>query len=300
LGVIFLMNLLDRSADLAIDRFLRAWAENEFLAMGDLQRKSLRYATVLRSLQGLTSVIFSVIGFLWCLDILGVSLLPLLTGGAIIGSAIALIFQDFIRDFAQGCLILWEDQYAIGDVAVIGGVGGFVENMNLRVTQLRNSEGQLITIPNGSIKQVQNLTRTWSRVDFTIEIAYEADVQKALHILADLGQKLYEEPEWHEKLLDPPTLLGIDKVAHDGILIRVWIRTEPLQQWAVGREFRLRVRLALAEHDIEIGRPQRLVWTQGANGLPHPDYPPDATEQPAGPWPMTTLSRQGLPDPGDS
>jgi small conductance mechanosensitive channel len=140
LGVIFLMNLFDRVADLLIDRCLRAWAENEFLALGDLQRKSLRYATVMRSLQGLTTVIFSTIGFLWCLDILGVSLLPLLTGGAIIGSAIALIFQDFIRDFAQGCLILWEDQYAIGDVVIIGSVGGLVENMNLRVTQLRNSD----------------------------------------------------------------------------------------------------------------------------------------------------------------
>jgi small conductance mechanosensitive channel len=147
---------------------------------------------------------------------------------------------------------LIEDQYAVGDVIQIGNKSGLVENLNLRVTQLRNGEGQLITIPNSNITDVSNLTRLWSRIDFSIVIAYENDPKKVLDILKEVSQQLYREPEWRERLPEPPQVLGIDDLSHTGMLMRVWIKTAPMEQWSVGREFRLRVRQAFEANNIQI------------------------------------------------
>ena len=121
-------------------------------------------------------------------------------------------------------------------------------------------EGRLITIPNSSIARVENLTRTWSRVDFTIEVAYDTDIKQALAVIHDVAQQMYAEPEWHNLMPESPEVLGVDNISHAGMLIRVWLKTQPLQQWTVGREFRLRVRVALAEHGIRIGTPQQVIW----------------------------------------
>ncbi|WP_334310483.1 mechanosensitive ion channel family protein [Spirulina sp. CS-785/01] len=149
-----------------------------------------------------------------------------------------------------------EDQFAVGDVIDLGDASGLVEDLNLRVTLLRDASGALIAIPNSSIVRVKNLTRLWSRVDFTIEIAYDANLNRALAVLKEVGEEMFNDPEWRDRLLDPPEVLGVDNLAHTGILLRVWIKTEPLQQWAVGREYRYRVWCAFETHDIAIGRPQ--------------------------------------------
>ncbi len=128
-----------------------------------------------------------------------------------------------------------------------------MENLNLRVTQLRNGEGQLITIPNSNITDVSNLTRLWSRVDFSIVVAYENDPKQVLGVLRQVSKQLYSEPEWRDRLLETPEVLGIDDLSHTGMLVRVWLKTAPMQQWSVGREFRLRVRQAFEANHIQIG-----------------------------------------------
>ena len=100
--------------------------------------------------------------------------------------------------------------------------------MSLRSTRLRSPEGQLITIPDSNISEVKNLTRLWSWVDFTIEVAYENDPDEVLALLNDVAQQMYEAPEWHEKMPEPPEVLGIDRVSHAGLLIRLWLKTAPL------------------------------------------------------------------------
>lgn len=108
---------------------------------------------------------------------------------------------------------------------------------------------------------MRNLTRLWSRVDFTIEVAYENDPDKVLQVLESVAIEMYHSPEWQDKLPDPPEILGIDNLSHAGMLVRVWIKTRPLQQWLVGREYRLRVRRAFTQHDIVIGRPQWITYS---------------------------------------
>lgn len=106
---------------------------------------------------------------------------------------------------------------------------------------------------------MENLTRTWSRVDFTIDVDSQAQASEALSLLRQVATELYQDPAWQERILEPPDVLGIDMISHSGLTLRVWLKTQPGQQWAVGREFRLRVQKALQEADIEIGRPQQVL-----------------------------------------
>ncbi|MEM9768337.1 MAG: mechanosensitive ion channel family protein [Cyanobacteria bacterium P01_D01_bin.71] len=222
----------------------------------EAQRKLLRVNTVGGALEGLISVLIVLTGLVLTFSTFGLSTQSVLAWGAVLGLAISFGTQSLIKDVVNGCLILLEDQFAIGDVIAIDAMSGLVEEMNLRSTRLRDPEGQLITIPNGNITEVRNLTRLWSRVDFTIEVAYDNDPDKVLKLLNDIAQDMYTSLEWHEKMPGPPEVLGIDRLSHSGILIRVWLKTAPLQQWAVGREYRLRVRRAFEESGITIGKPQ--------------------------------------------
>jgi moderate conductance mechanosensitive channel len=255
----FGMGLSNRLGDLLITRFSQAWQNSEMFTFEDSQRRDLRISTIIRSLRGLKTFTVYVIGVGWGLSVLGVPTSSVLTLGAVVALAISLASQSLIKDLVNGFLILTEDQFAIGDVIGIGTVSGLVENMNLRITQIRNTEGRLITIPNSLISQVENLTRSWSRVDFTVTIAYETDVRLALSVIKQTTQQFYDDPDWRVDLVEPPDVLGIEEMSHEGMKIRIWFDTRPLRQWFVAREFRLRLRLAFEDYGIAIGMPQQLL-----------------------------------------
>ncbi|MBI4782874.1 MAG: mechanosensitive ion channel family protein [Oscillatoriophycideae cyanobacterium NC_groundwater_1537_Pr4_S-0.65um_50_18] len=256
----FGMGLANRLGDLLVTRFSQAWENSEFFLFEDNRRRDLRISTIVRSTKGLKTFLVYAVGLGWALSVLGAPTSSVLTFGAVAALAISLAAQGLIKDLVNGFLILCEDQYAIGDWIAVGTVDGLVENMNLRITQIRTTEGRLITIPNSLISQVENLTRSWSRVDFRVSVAYRTDVKLALSVVRQVAQHLYDDPEWQPLLLELPKVLGIETLSHEGMSIRVWIDTKPLQQWIVAREFRLRLRLAFEEYDIEIGAPQQVLW----------------------------------------
>jgi small conductance mechanosensitive channel len=258
----FVTGLLIRIGDVLLDYLAKFWDESNFFSHGDEHRESLRISTTIGSLKGLKTFIAYIVGITWALSVIGLPVGSVLAIGGIIAFAISLGFQNVVKDVVNGFLILMEDQYAVGDVVSIGNDAGLVENMNLRITQLRDGEGRLITIPNSAITQVRNLTRTWSRVDFSIEVAYDTDINVALDTLREVAEQMYNEPEWHDRFFDAPEVLGVDGISHTGMLLRVWIKTKPAQQWAVGREFRRRVRVAFDKHHIEIGKPQQDSWVK--------------------------------------
>lgn len=223
----------------------------------DTQRVQLRASTIAGAAKGLATIAIALFGFLSALRALGISTASVVAIGSLAGLAITFGSQSLVKDLVNGFLILVEDQYAIGDVIDLGFAAGLVETLNMRITQIRSASGDLVTVPNSSINQVKNLTRSWSRVAFSIDVAYQTDPDHALIVMQEVAQTLYNDPDWHDKVLDEPTVLGIDSVSHTGMTLTTWIQTEPAQQWAVGREFRLRVRRALAEHGIEIGTPRQ-------------------------------------------
>jgi small conductance mechanosensitive channel len=194
----------------------------------------------------------------------GINIGPLLTGLGFIGLGLSLAGQDLIKDIINGLLILFEDQYAEGDVIVIDGKGGLVENINLRITQLRNTEGTLITIPNSAIRVVENLSNGWSRVDLSIEVAYDTDLDQAMRVIEAVAVRMSRDYPWKEKIIDYPQILGVDGFGNHSIALRIWIKVKPLAQWDVAREFRRRLKLAFDQNGITIPFPQQDVWLRSA------------------------------------
>lgn len=265
----FSVGLLNRLGDFFLERVMMVWRDYREPERDSDPREILRISTTLRVLKGLKTALLYFIAATWALGLLGVPVGSVLAIGGIFAFAISLGFQNVVRDVVNGCLILWEDQYAIGDIISIGTDEGLVENMNLRITQLRNFDGQLITIPNSSITVVRNHTRMWSRVNFAVDVAYDTDVDHALSIIRMVTEQMQQDDEWGDRILEPPEVLGVDSLSHTGIQIRVWIKTQPGMQWLVGRELRRRVRLALDRHNIAIGKPQQDMWYRNALSLMH-------------------------------
>jgi small conductance mechanosensitive channel len=210
--------------------------------------------------KSITTIIWVAAGSLLALTSLGINIVPLLASAGLLGVALSLPSQNLIKDAINGFLIIFEDQYALGDMITVGTVGGLVEKLNLRMTQVRDSEGRLITIPNSEVKIVANLSSRWSRADLTIPVSYQANVDQALTLIEDVGLDMTQDPEWQDQILEKPNVLGIDNFSDRGIMIRILIKTQPLKQWAVAREYRRRLKITLDAAGINIPVPQQANW----------------------------------------
>ncbi|MEH1907848.1 mechanosensitive ion channel family protein [Nostoc sp.] len=262
LGVVFLVTYVAiRLTYALIERFTSSLiSSGALLTPESSERLQLRVSTFSGVTKSIATGICVGVGFLLALVSLGIDIVPLLAGASLIGVAVSLASQNLIKDAINGFLIILEDQYALGDVISVGDVGGLVENLNLRMTQVRDSEGRLITIPNGEIKVVANLSNRWSRADLTVPIAYQADTEKALKLIESVGLEMNQEMQWQPQILESPQVLGIDQFGDRGLIIRVWIKTQPLKQWDVAREFRRRLKIALDQAGISISVPQQAIW----------------------------------------
>jgi small conductance mechanosensitive channel len=259
-----LVSMANRFSALAIDRGIQAWANRRRVRVSSSHRHSLRIPTFTRALRGMATFLLVALGILLTMDAMGVSIGPFLAGAGILGFAITWSSQTLMKDVIMGMLILLEDQFAVGDVISLGDMGGFVENMNLRITQLRDANGQLITVSNSMITSVRNLSKDWARVDLSVPIPYDKDMPGAMHLIQQTAERMCADPEWKEAILDAPQLLGVDAFNENGFVVRLWIQTQPLKQWDVERELRRRLKLALDAEDIPIGVPQQEVWLRSA------------------------------------
>jgi len=224
------------------------------------ERLQLRISTFSGVTKSITTIIFVGAGSLLSLISLGIDIVPLLAGAGLVGVAISLASQNLIKDAINGFLIIFEDQYALGDMITVGTVGGLVEKLNLRMTQVRDSEGRLITIPNSEVKIVANLSSRWSRADLSIPVSYQADVDAALRLIEDVGLEMSQDPQWQHQILEKPNVLGVEHFSDRGVMIRVWIKTQPLKQWTVAREYRRRLKITLDAAGIYIPVPQQANW----------------------------------------
>lgn len=258
LGVGIATYLLVRMSALAVDQFFSVLTQEGWVPGGSARLVN-RMRTFASVSKGISGSLITGTGVLLGASTIGINIGPLLAGAGIIGLAISFGAQNLIRDVINGLLILIEDQYAEGDVIVLDQVGGLVEKMNLRITQLRNNEGMLITIPNGAISVVRNLSNGWARVDLGIHVGYTADPDYALKVIQEVADGMVKEPQWQRKILTVE-VLGIDDLSERGVLIRVWIKVIPLEQWSVAREFRRRLKYALDQAGIPVGLPQQELW----------------------------------------
>ncbi|MBV8883293.1 MAG: mechanosensitive ion channel family protein [Chroococcidiopsidaceae cyanobacterium CP_BM_RX_35] len=257
----FLTGLANRLTDFGIDRFTQSWQQDKSLTKANLQR----IATVANVIKGLKMVLVYTVAILWVLRWLHLAPDSILTLGALLALVVSFAVQSLVQDLVNGFLILLEDQFRIGDNIRIDSISGMVENLNLRVTQLRSDEGNLITLPNRLITQVENRSRSWARADFRVEVAYKTDVDRALAIVRKTVDQMAQDPEWQSVILDTHELFGVDQISHTGIVIRIWIKTAPLQQWATARELRRRLKIAFDRNNIQIGTPQNIQLENGSS-----------------------------------
>ncbi|NJL44933.1 MAG: mechanosensitive ion channel family protein [Leptolyngbyaceae cyanobacterium SM2_3_12] len=253
----FLTGLLNRLANLGIDRIAQAWSKNELGSLDNIQRKSMRISTIIGATKGLKTTVIYALATLLVLQILKIAPVSLLAFGAVAALALSFAAQNLVKDLVNGFLILLEDQYAIGDLITAGTTTGIVENLNLRITQIRGEDGRLVTLPNSLIAQVDNLSRVWSRANLTINVSYHTDVDHALGVVQEVARTMAADPAWRHAILDPTEMLGVEAMTHAGMTILIWIRTRPLKQFLVAREFRRRLRVALEQEGIAIGIPQQ-------------------------------------------
>jgi small-conductance mechanosensitive channel len=272
LGLLILVTYwVVRFSNVLVDRLFLTLQDGAARSPEPSPRIGLRFSTFSQVIKSLVIFFICLIAAIIGLGILGVRIGPLLTGAGLVGLAISLASQNLIQDFINGFLILLEDQYGVGDVIVVGDVWGFVETMNLRMTQLRNEEGRLITIPNSKIDIVQNLSKEWSRVDLMIPIDLRSDINAALRLIEQIAADMLKDTIWRQLILEPPLLLGVDHLDHAGATVRIWIKTQPLKQWDVAREYRRRLKIAFEDAGIDIGIPQQVVHF-GASHQPSPNH----------------------------
>ena len=274
-----------RLSFVTIDWFIDTLVDGGLLTPNRNQRLQQRVSTISRVIKGVTVLLLVLIGIFIVLINFGVDIAPLIAGAGLIGVAISLASQNLIRDAINGFLILVEDQYAVGDVIAVGTVFGMVENITLRITQLRDPEERLITIPNSEVKVVSNLSSRHSQADIRIPVAYSANIDQALDLVRQVGEELALDEEWMGRILAKPLTLGLDEFGDRGMVIRVWIRTQPLEQWNAAREYRRRIKVAFDRAKIPLMLSQQELWlhdTEVEMAPPPMAYPPaDATHTPS-------------------
>jgi moderate conductance mechanosensitive channel len=201
------------------------------------------------------ALIYCITGVL-VLDRLGVPVTTLVAPAAIAGVALGFGAQRVVQDILAGFFIITERQYGFGDLIRISnlgattGVTGTVENVTLRVTNLRTVDGEVVIIPNGQINQVTNLSRDWARAVVDVPVPVTADIHRVNEILQGVGHGVYEDEAFRPLMLDAPTVMGVDRIEVDSFSIRVVARTLPGKQFVVSRALRARIATALQAEGI--------------------------------------------------
>jgi small conductance mechanosensitive channel len=204
-------------------------------------------------------LIWVVAGFM-ILSELGADIGPLLAGAGVIGIAVGLGAQSLIKDLIGGLFILLENQYRVGDVVNVAGIGGLVEEINLRRTVLRDLDGIVHVVPNGEIRVASNFTKEWSRVNLNISVGYGEDLDHAIEVINRVGREMAEDERWAPMIIRSPQVLRVDKLGDSGIEIKVLGETQPIKQWDVMGELRKRIKKAFNEEGIEIPWPHTKVY----------------------------------------
>jgi small conductance mechanosensitive channel len=223
------------------------------------QERENRARTLVSVVQNAANVGIITGGILMLLDTVGAPITALMGGAAVFGLAVAFGAQSLIKDYFYGFMILLEQQYTINDVVRIGEVSGLVERITLRMTVLRDLEGCVHFIPHGQITSTMNMTHGWSRALFEIRVAYSENVDRVIEIIKDVGQSMRRDALYTSVILEDLTMLGVDALRESAVIIKFFIKTEPLQQWEVKREMLRRLKTEFDKQGIEIPYPHQMV-----------------------------------------
>ena len=219
-----------------------------------------RVETIIRLVRQAALVGLWVTVLLILLKEIGVEIGPILASAGIVGLAVGFGAQNLVRDVISGFFFILENQVRVGDVAIVNGTGGLVERINFRTIVLRDLAGVVHVFPNGSVTTLSNLTNEWSAYVFDIGVAYKENTDQVIEVLKQVGAEMKNEPGLGRLMLDVPEIFGVDKFNNSAVIIKGRIKTRPIRQWEVGREFLRRVKLAFDAGNIEIPFPHQTLY----------------------------------------
>jgi len=197
----------------------------------------------------------------------GINVAPLVAGLGLVGLAVGFGAQNLVKDMINGLFILMDNEYSQGDVVTIAGITGIVEDLNLRRTVLRDLDGTVHFVPHSSIEVSSNWTKDYSRINLTVGVAYESNLDHVISVINRVGRAFAEDPEFAPKIISAPQVLRVDNFGDSAIDIKVLGDTKPLEQWALMGHLRLRLKRAFDEEGIVIPYPQRTLHLDTAAAL---------------------------------
>lgn len=223
---------------------------------GDRQKR-------LKTLEGMISAIVRVIVWvvvaIMIINQLGVDTGPLIASAGVIGIALGFGAQTLIKDFTSGLFIIAEDQYRLGDVIKINDIAGVVEEITIRTTVLRDLDGHLHHIPNGSIDVTTNMTMEYANLHENLTVGLDTDIEQLQHVINHVGEQLAGMPELKKIIVEPPEFVRITGFNDDGLVVKIVGKTTPGDQWLVQGEFYKAIKKAFEKHHIDIPYPQRTI-----------------------------------------
>lgn len=259
-----------------LERVLVAAGERTGALPGVTRSRVATLTSVLRTLALVT--LWSVVVVI-CLSQLGFDVRPILAGAGIVGLAVGFGAQNLVRDVIAGFFLVLEDQVRVGDVAVVNGTGGLVETVTFRTIVLRDLAGTVHIFPNGSVTTLANMTRDWSGYVVDVEVGYREDPDRIVALMRRVAEELRQDPAHGPSIIEPIEIFGVDAFKESSVVIKARLKTRPIQQWTVGREYRRRLLQAFAAENIDVpatrvvqvgdaGKPFPVVLMQGTAPLP--------------------------------
>ena len=238
--------------------------EAELALAGDPQarERAKRAQTLGDLIRNVADTFIVTVAVLMSLQEFHVNVVPILTGAGIVGVAVGFGAQTLVRDVISGFFLILEDQARVGDFVTIGPTRGVVEAINLRTIVLRDEAGVVHVIPNGSVDRIANHTKDYSFSLIDLGVAYKEDTDQVIAVAKSVGEELQRDAAHGPSILEPLEVLGVDAFADSQVTVRMRIKTLPLKQWEVGREFRRRIKKAFDARGIEIPFPQRVVYVR--------------------------------------
>ena len=200
------------------------------------------------------------VGFLLILQLVGVETGPLLAGVGIFGLAVGFAAQSLIKDIINGLFILTEGSVGAGDVVDVGGVSGVVEKVTLRSVRIRDLSGNVHFVPNSTIEHVENMTKDYSRYLLDVGVGYREDTDEVAAVMKEVDEAMRQDPRYRRDMLEPIEIMGVDRFEDSAVIVRARLKTRPIQQWRIGREYNRRLKKAFDEKGIEIPFPHRTVY----------------------------------------
>lgn len=219
-----------------------------------------REDTLIHVFRPLSRGVIWIVAFIVVLGLLGVNLAALVTGAGALGLVFGIVAQSAFKDYIAGIYIILENQFRVGDVVLLAGTtSGVVEDITIRVTKLRDLDGNVHYVRNGDAGVITNMTSEWANANIDIQVGWDANIDQVEKIINEVGTTMAAEEAWKPMIVEPVQFFRVDAFSPSAVTVKALGKTTPIDQWTVAGEFRRRIKTAFEKHGIERPYPQRVI-----------------------------------------